>query len=122
MCFHVRYYALLVMPLAPFYVISIVILRCVTQFSRYLPKLIMGAFLGMFFVRFKVSWVAHFRGGEATLGAPSEFFSCMDSLQRKAILSRGDMKGKLSFLKAVFGRVLRQKIAYLGGNMKALKE
>ncbi len=69
MCFHVRYYALLVMPLAPFYVISIVILRCLTPFLRYLPKLIMGAFLGMFFVRFKVSWVAHFRGGEATLGA-----------------------------------------------------
>ena len=121
MCFHVRYYALLVMPLAPFYVVSIVILRCLTPFVRYLPKLIMGAFLGMFFVRFKVS-LGGVGWGESTLGAPSEFFSCMDSLQRKAILSRGDMKGKLSFLKAVFGRVLRQKIAYLGGNMKALKE
>ena len=75
MCFHVRYYALLVMPLAPFYVISIVILRCLTPFLRYLPKLIMGAFLGMFFVRFKVSWVAHFRGGvKLPWGRPQNSF------------------------------------------------
>ena len=89
------------------------------HFCVIYQKLILGAFLGMFFVRFKVS-LGGVGWGESTLGAPSEFFSCMDSLQRKAILSRGDMKGKISFLKAVFGRVLRQKIAYLGGEYDSL--